>query len=110
MSCLEDTYWWVQNKNNMGEDNYTIIHAIVQRQSDGLRHPHAVVYNKRTGDIHEVSNVYKNSNIVLPFLLWLGLGKVSNIKQYTFEEYSSNLINTKMWDFWDLAKDGVIPK
>ena len=89
-----------------GEDvntNYTIIHAIVERESDGLRHPHAVVYNKNTGYIHEVSNCFKKENIVIPFLLRMKLGHVSDIKQYTFNEYSSNLIKTKIWDFWHLS-------
>jgi hypothetical protein len=106
--CLEDTYRWVESKDN--KCNYTIIHAIVERKIDCLRHPHAVIYNKNTGNIHEVSNIYKKNNVVIPFLEWVKLGKVSNIKQYSFEEYQSNLLKCKKWDFWDLEKDGVIPK
>ncbi len=105
-TCLEDTYWFLSNKANKNE--YTIIHAIVERQSDNLRHPHSVIYNKATGDIHEVSNIFKKKNVVLPFLLWIKLGKVSNIVQYSFEEYNKNLLKNNCWDFWDLTKKGVI--
>lgn len=101
MTCLEDTYYFVSKIAN--RDDYTIIHSIVQRPSDNLRHPHAVVYNKKTGDIHEVSNSFKHKNVVLPFMLWIKMGKVSNIKQYSFNEYNSKLLETKRWDFWDLS-------
>ena len=109
MTCLEDTYHFLEPKIFTGElDDFTIIHAIVQRPTDNLRHPHAVVYNKKTGNIHEVSNRFKNNNVVMPFMLWIKLGKVSNIHQYTFSEYNDKLLETKNLDFWDLAKKGII--
>ena len=51
MTCLKDTYHFLQTKVMRGEESeYTIIHAIVERVSDKLRHPHAVVYNKKNGN------------------------------------------------------------
>ena len=109
MTCLKDTYHFLQTKVIRGEENeYTIIHAIVERMSDKLRHPHAVVYNKKTGTIHEVSNSFKTKNVIMPFMLWIKLGKVSNIHQYTFSEYNNKLINTESWEFWDLVKKGLL--
>jgi len=105
-TCLEDTYWHLYHKVN--KNDYTIIHAIVQRPSDGLRHPHSVVYNKKTGYIHEVSNDFKIKNVVIPFLLWVRAGKVSDIIQYTFQEYNTLLLETQRWDFWGLIKKGLV--
>ena len=100
MTCLQDTYNFMYLKSDA--DDYMIIHAIVERKSDRLRHPHAVIYNKKTGNIHEVSNVFKNKNIVIPFILWINLGNVSNVKQYTFNELNDKLIKTKKWEFYHL--------
>jgi|DEB0MinimDraft_4_1074332.scaffolds.fasta_scaffold42170_1 hypothetical protein len=109
MTCLEDTYHFLEPKIYTGEVNdFTIIHAIVQRPTDNLRHPHAVVYNRKTGNIHEVSNDFKNKNVIMPFMLWIKLGKVSNVHQYTFWEYNAKLLETETWEFWDLAKKGII--
>ena len=109
MTCLEDTYHFLEPKIYTGEVNdFTIIHAMVQRQSDNLRHPHAVVYNKKTGNIHEVSNIFKDKNVIMPFMLWIKLGKVSNVHQYTFWEYNAKLLETETWECWDLAKKGII--
>ncbi len=100
MTCLKDTYDFVAENHH----DYYIIHAIVERDSDKLRHPHAVVLNKNTYNIHEVSNKFKNDNVVMPFMLWVCLGKVSNIKQYTIQEYSDLLLKHKVWDFFHLLK------
>ena len=109
MTCIKDTYHFLEPKIFTGElDDFTIIHAMVQRPTDNLRHPHAVVYNKKTGNIHEVSNDFKKNNVIMPFLLWIKLGKVSNIHQYTFSEYNNKLLETENWAFWDLAKKGII--
>jgi len=109
MTCLEDTYHFLAPKTYSGEaDDYTIIHAMVQRPTDNLRHPHAVVYNKKTGNIHEVSNDFKKNNVIMPFITWIKMGKVSHIHQYTFQEYNNNLLKTERWDFWDLIKKGII--
>jgi len=101
MTCLEDTFWYVSKLPN----RFNIIHAIVQRRSDGKRHPHAVAYNKETGNIHEVSNSYKNNNVVIPFREWIVLGSVSDIKQYTFDEYRKLLLKHATWDFFHLLKN-----
>jgi hypothetical protein len=98
MTCLEDTFWFVLEQPH----KFNIVHAIVQRRSDGKRHPHAVAYNKETGNIHEVSNIYKNNNVVIPFRLWIVLGKVSNIKQYTSNEYRKLLLKHERWDFFHI--------
>ena len=100
MTCLNDTYNWLADTKN--KKDYTIIHATVERSSDNFRHPHAVIYNKITGDIHEVSNDFKNKNIKLPFMLWIQLGKVSNVKQYEFNEMRDKLLTTKKWDFYHM--------
>ena len=46
MACLKDAYKFVMNK----QDDVYIIHAIVERRSDNLRHRHAVVLT----DIHTI--------------------------------------------------------
>lgn len=102
MTCLEDTYNYLSKLSTQERDNFTIIHAIIERKRDKLRHPHAVIYNKITGEIYEVSNDFKDNNIIVPFAIWIRLGKVSNIKQYTFLEMSSLLLKTKKWDFYHL--------
>ena len=96
MTCLKDTFWFVKSY----KEDFNIIHAIVERQSDGLRHPHAVAYNKKTGNIHEVSNQFKDNHIVMPLKLWILLGRVSDIKQYTATEYGNLLIKFGKWDFF----------
>jgi hypothetical protein len=106
-TCLKDTFNFLFYRQD--KDDYTIIHAMVERHFDKLRHPHSVLYNKKTGNIHEVSNSFKKKNVVVPFLLWVMEGKVSNIVQYSFEEYRQNLLKTKAWDFWDLKnRKGVV--
>jgi hypothetical protein len=102
-SCIEDTYYFVKEQSKTGNDDFMIIHAIVERK-DGLRHPHSVAYNKKTGNIHEVSNDFKNRNIILPFGLWIRLGKVSNLKQYTEYEMRKLVLATKMWEFYHLPR------
>ena len=111
MTCLQDTYYWLQTKRyengwlKEGSDgDYTIIHALVERWGDGLRHPHAVIYNKKTGNIHEVSNSYKNNNSIMPFKLWILAGKISDIKQYDFMELNSKMLETKEWNFYHLKE------
>ena len=108
MTCIKDTYKFVEKHFIMGNKDFMIIHAIVERVSDNLRHAHAVVYNKQTGNIHEVSNSFKNKNIIIPFSLWLKIGKVSNIKQYTFNEFNELMIKTKIWDFYHLPNKKTI--
>jgi len=103
MTCLKDTWTWLSQKEN--KENYTIIHAIVERPSDGLRHPHAVIYNKITGNIHEVSNIFKKNNVILPFKFWIIAGKVSNIKQYDFYELNEKLLKFKKWNFYHIKKE-----
>jgi hypothetical protein len=100
MTCLKDTYWFLSPRPDA--DDFTIIHAIVERKIDRLRHPHSVIYNKKTGNIHEVSNKYKDNNIILPFRIWIEMGNVSNIKQYTLNEFTDLLIKTKKWDFYHI--------
>ena len=63
MTCIQDTFYFVKGEIEKGNDNFMIIHAIVRRK-DGLLHPHSVAYNKQTGNIHEVSNSFKNNNIM----------------------------------------------
>ena len=101
MSCLQDTYFWLHH--NSDHNNFTIVHAIVERRTDGLRHPHAVIYNRTTGNIHEVSNDFKDDNVIMPFMMWILLGKVSDIKQYEFLEINKIIVETAMWDFYHLT-------
>ena len=106
MTCLEDTYYYLCKVAN--KEDYTIIHSIVERRSDRLRHPHAVVYDKKRGMILEVSNDFKDKPMELPFMIWVRLGNVSNIIQYTFLEYNAKLLSTEKWDFWDLIARKVL--
>ena len=101
MTCLQDTYWFLYSDNERA-NNFNIIHALVERKSDRMIHPHAVVYNKITGDIHEVSNSFKNKNVVLPFRIWIAMGNVTKVKQYTMSEYTSLLKKHNRWDFFHL--------
>ncbi len=103
--CLKTTYEYLEkclSSNREDRNDFLILHSIVERPIDGLRHPHSVIYNKKTRNIHEVSNEFKKKNVIIPLDIWIKMGKVSNIKQYTFEEYTENLIKYKVWDFWDL--------
>jgi len=100
MTCIEDTYWFLRSQPN--QEDFTIIHALVERSRDKLIHPHAVIYNEKTGNIHEVSNKFKNKNVVLPFPLWVALGNVTQIKKYTLREYNDLLIKHKKWEFYHL--------
>ena len=100
MTCIEDTYWYLYNEKD--KDNYYIVHAIVERNSDGLRHPHAVVLHRPTSMIWEVSNSFRNKPIKLPFVLWARLGHVSDIKQYSFDEFNNLILKHKVWDFYHL--------
>ena len=104
-TCLQDTFWFLRLQDN--PNNYTIIHAIVERWSDGLRHPHAAIYNKGTGNIHEVSNQCKDKHTIMPFKHWIVFGKVSDVKQYTLEEMQSKIYETRTWDFYHLNLDGT---
>ena len=103
MTCIQDTYYFVNGEMAKGNDNFTIIHAIVQRSS-GLQHPHSVAYNKTTGNIHEVSNSFKDQNVIISFAAWIKIGKVSNIKQYTYHELRKKIMETKMWEFFHLPR------
>ena len=80
-TCLQDTMYYCWDLKRKGENmnNWRIIHAIVERASDKLRHPHAVVYNVKTKEIYEVSNRFKNKPMILPFLIWSQMGNISNI-------------------------------
>lgn len=98
-TCISDTFWHVNNKQ---DKNLLIIHAIVERRGDKLRHPHAVVYNRKEGNIYEVSNSFKDKPIKMPFKLWISLGKATNIKLYELEEFRKILLETKTWDFYHL--------
>jgi hypothetical protein len=102
-TCIEDTYYFVNEREMEGDNNWTIIHAIVERKSDGLRHPHSVAYNKKTGNITDATNDFKHRPITLPFMLWVKLGKVGNIKQYTPSEMRKEMIRTKRWDFYHIT-------
>lgn len=100
MTCLVDTYQFIEESKEW--DRYNIIHAIVQRHSDGLRHPHAVVYDKKTKEVLEVSNSYRNNNVKIPFMLWLLLGKVSNVKQYKLNDFRKLLVKHRHYTFFHL--------
>lgn len=108
MTCLEDTFHYLFKKLSFERDNFTIIHAIVERSSDGLRHPHAVIYNKITKNIHEVSNSFKTENIIMPFMLWVNLGNVSDIKQYSYEEMLLLLRKHKVYTFYHLPQYSIL--
>ena len=98
-TCISDTFFYVNNKN---DKDLLIIHALVKRISDGLQHPHAVVYNKKDKNIYEVSNSFKQKPIIIDFKTWLILGNVSRIKLYTIDEFRNLLLNKKTWDFYHL--------
>ena len=98
-TCLEDTYNYLSDKKD--KDNWVIIHALVYHP-ETKTHPHAVVYNKTEELIYEVSNNFKDKPVKMPFMLWVALGNCSNIKQYTFTEYSKLLTKHKKWDFFHL--------
>jgi|688.fasta_scaffold1081356_1 hypothetical protein len=102
-TCIEDTYYFVNDREMLGDHNWTIIHSIVERKSDGLRHPHSVAYNTKTGNITDATNSRKDNPITLPFMVWIRLGNVGNIKQYTPSEFRTLLLKTKRWDFYHLT-------
>ena len=105
-TCLQDTYNYLYYKPD--KYNWRIIHAMVERPSDGLRHPHAVVFNTENKCIYEVSNSFKKNIIVMPYLIWSQRGKVSNVKNYKMEDLNNKLLETRTWDFYHLVEQGII--
>ena len=63
-TCLQDTYRWLMTTTERQQSNCTIIHALVTRISDELVHPHAVIYEKETNRIHEISNSFKGRTAI----------------------------------------------
>ena len=102
MTCLTDTFYYLSNLSKEDRENFTIIHAMIERPCDNLRHPHAIIYNKITGNTHEVSNDFKDNNLIMPFKIWKQLGCVSDIKHYTFTEIKLLVKKTRRWDFYHL--------
>jgi hypothetical protein len=101
-TCIEDTFYFVQDREEQGDYNWTIIHALVERMSDGLRHPHSVAYNTKTGCITDATNDFKENPIVMPLMRWIQLGKVSNMKQYKIDEMRVEVERTLRWDFYHI--------
>ena len=99
-TCIKDTYNYVMR--NSHNKNLRVIHSTVLRPSDRLRHPHSVIYNNETGNILEVSNSYKKKNVELPFMIWVVMGNVKNIKLYKPSELTSLILKTRKWDFYHL--------
>ena len=81
-TCLQDCFWWLMR--NQEKSRYQIIHAIVERKSDGLRHPHSVIYDKK---IKEIINIKPFGYI--NFMLWITFFNVSKLKIYDFDEINS---------------------
>ena len=103
-TCLQDTMYYCWDLKRKGENmnNWRIIHAIVERASDKLRHPHAVVYNVKTKEIYEVSNRFKNKPMILPFLIWSQMGNISNMKNWDIGELNYKNSETMTWEFHHL--------
>jgi hypothetical protein len=101
-TCIEDTFYFVQKREKQGEYNWTIIHALVERRSDGFRHPHSVAYNTKTGYITDATNDFKEKPITIPLMLWVKLGNVSNMKQYKIDEMRKEMRRTWRWDFYHI--------
>lgn len=104
-NCIQDTFYFVQDREEQGDYNWTIIHALVERRSDKLRHPHSVAYNTKTGCITDATNGFKEKPIVMPFIMWIKLGKVSNIKQYKINEMREEILRTLRWDFYHIYEN-----
>lgn len=103
-TCLQDTMYYCWDLKRRGEDmnDWRIIHALVERRHDKLRHPHAVVYNKKTQMVHEVSNRFKNNNVVMPFIVWMKAGNISHMKNWDITELNQANLNTGQWEFHHL--------
>ena len=103
-TCLQDTMYYCWDLKRKGENmnNWRIIHAIVERASDKLRHPHAVVYNVKTKEIYEVSNMFKNKPMILPFLIWSQMGNISNMKNWDIGQLNYKNSETMTWEFHHL--------
>ena len=103
-TCLQDTMYYCWDLKRKGENmnNWRIIHAIVERASDKLRHPHAVVYNVKTKEIYEVSNRFKNNPVILPFLIWSQMGNISNMKNWDIGQLNYKNSETMTWEFHHL--------
>ena len=103
-TCLQDTMYYCWDLKRKGENmnNWRIIHAIVERSTDKLRHPHAVVYNVKTKEIYEVSNRFKNNPVILPFLIWSQMGNISNMKNWDIGQLNYKNSETMTWEFHHL--------
>jgi hypothetical protein len=86
-TCLMDTFLCLLKAKAVGkEDEFAIIHAIIGERNGKPPFAHAVCYNKKTKNIYEVSNKYRNNPFALPIRTWISEGNVSNMKFYTLEE------------------------
>jgi len=99
-TCLKDTYNYLLS--NQKNKDLRILHSTVLRKSDRLRHPHSVIYDNKSGNVIEVSNSFKHKHIEMPFMLWIKLGEVKDIKMYKLEQLTSLLLKTKRWTFYHL--------
>jgi hypothetical protein len=105
-NCLKDTMYYCWTVKN--PDDWRIIHAMVERKSDRLRHPHAVVYNVKTKDVYDVSNKYREEPVRLPFLLWASMGNISDMKNWNWKDLNAMNLSTGIWTFHHLKDKGIL--
>ena len=90
-TCLQDTY----NFARLDPVRFIIIHAEVKHKSEKVWHSHAAILDKDTNGIVEVSNAFRDKPRGIPFMDWVRMGSVKNIKQYTYCEYSALMLKHK---------------
>ena len=78
--------------------DYKLIHAIVERRSDGLKHIHSVVYNTKKNTIIDKSN---NNDVEILKELWIALGNIEHYVIYDSNEVLEKMSTTMNWGPWD---------
>ena len=91
--CLMDSWNWIMD--NPDKKRYRIIHAEVERPSDGFRHPHSVVYDTKTNEIINIDPFVK-----VNFMDWIFKGKVSKVKQFEFYEITDLMLKHRQLTFF----------
>jgi mevalonate pyrophosphate decarboxylase len=77
---------------------YRLIHAIVERRSDGKKHIHSFILDTESNMIIEKSN---NNNIKLPKEIYFALGNIEHYVIYDINDVCKKCVKYKHYGPWD---------
>eukprot|EP01047_Picozoa_sp_COSAG01_P140799 COSAG01_NODE_71753_length_255_cov_0.525641_1_plen_84_part_11 len=79
-------------------NDYRLIHAIVERRSDGKKHIHSFILDTKTNTIIDKSN---GLDLELPKQLAFALGNIEHYVEYNLNAMLKHLIQYKHYGPWD---------